>query len=260
MNRNNRRTATPFHREHNNISNSRLTLQQRRNEPPPRLRITQGHPAMTEMDINLLQLRKRYKNLSLSYINLQTQANFLTACLDLNITPVGFRIRIKCMTPKKGMTDVQSTFDQHVSKSEQGLARIIRDHLQTSSTLLQTEIMSTLGELNSTSNSASLSEMLGHTRYQQATVRNLDKEAKWKSRLATNKLLFLKGKDHRQMDGEVTTLRREHRVQPVPNISTISSTREQQQQTGTNINNTTMDQQQQIRPTRPDHHQPPKVP
>ena len=44
---------------------------------------TQGHPCMSDLDQRLLNARKCYKNLSLSYINLQTQARHASTTISL---------------------------------------------------------------------------------------------------------------------------------------------------------------------------------
>ena len=139
------------------------------------------------MDLQLLKLRKTYKNVSLSYINLQTQASFLSACLHNNLTPRGFRIRMRCKTPKKDRSNIEDIFHEHLKEAEDGFTTIFRDHLQFVAAKLITELQDTLREMSSTTNLPTTSELLSHQRFQSATERNVE-EAKWRCHLAQRNL------------------------------------------------------------------------
>ena len=134
-----------------------------------RQRPTQGHPAMTEMDIRMLQLRKTFKNVSLSYLNVQTQENFLSGCLLHKVIPRVLRIRLRCMAPRKDLSEVQRKFDNHLSDSEIGFTTILRDHHLQASESLQLLLHNSLREMSTVINRASPSELINHQRFQSAT-------------------------------------------------------------------------------------------
>ena len=165
----------------------------RRQNPKPK----QGHPCMSPLDTKLLQLRKIYKNSSLNFINLQTQANFLSACLLHNLTPRGFRIRLRCLTPKKNRSNVEEVFKGHLKEAEDGFTTIFRDHLHFVAAQIKEEIDNTLLEIHQITNTVSISELLCHQGFQAATERNIQKEARWRAHLAQRKLSELGRAAHR---------------------------------------------------------------
>ena len=159
---------------------------------------------MSPLDLRLLNLRKSYKNTALGYINLQTQAFFLSACLQNNLTPRGFRIRMRCLTPKKNRSNIEDIFKEHLKEAEDGFTTIFRDHLQFVAAQLLTELQETLKEISTTTNLATISELLSHQSFQSATERNIQKEARWRCHLAQRKLTEL-GRSafkHRNRRGE----------------------------------------------------------
>ena len=183
------------HRINPTTTNSRPADQQPNHGNPTtnrhRGRPRQGHPCMSDMDKKLLDLRKDYKNLSLVYINLHTQANFLSACLHHNFTPRGFRIRIRCFTPRMRDSNIETQFNEFRAEAEAGFTTMTRDHLTFVSKNIIKEIQDTLREINRTTNTISIPELLSHQKFQAATERNIQKEARWRTHLAQRKLADL---------------------------------------------------------------------
>ena len=149
---------------------------------------------MFPLDLQLLNLRKRYKNTSLSYINLQTQAIFLSACLHHNLAP---RIRLRCMTPKRNLSNVQDVFTEYLEDTESVFIEIFRNHLRFVAAKLLVELQAVLWEIDLTTNLATTSELLSHQHFQSATEKNVEKEAKWRCHLAQRKLQGLSRADFR---------------------------------------------------------------
>ena len=135
--------SRPFH---SNPANNRR--QPQRNRPRPR----QGHPCMSPLDQKLLDLRKTYKNNALSYINLQTQADFLSACILHKFTPKGFRIRIRCLTPKMERSNIETIFKEFLGEAEEGFTTMFRDHLHFVAAQVKDDINTTLTAIHDTTN------------------------------------------------------------------------------------------------------------
>ena len=165
---------------------------------------------MSPLDLQLLNLRKRYKNTSLSYTNLQTQAIFLSVCLHHNLTPRGLRIRLRCMTPKRNLSNVQDVFTEYLEDTESGFIEIFRNHLRFVAAKLLVELQAVLREMQirhlvemPAQNEqfchkfVHTSELLSHQRFQSATEKNVEKEAKWRCHLAQRKLQGLSRADFR---------------------------------------------------------------
>ena len=112
---------------------------------------------MSAHDKQLLDLRKKYKNTSLIYLNMQTQAIFLSACLH---TPRGLRIRLRCMTPRRGAYNIEDVF---MDDCERGFITIFRDHLS----FVAAKLLVGLKEV--ATNLAITSERLSHQHGQKIT-------------------------------------------------------------------------------------------
>ena len=96
-----------FHQGRHRDNRGQTKRPQHQQRQGSRRRTNQGHPIMSPLDEKLLNLRKKYKNISLNYLNMQTQATFLTACLQHHLTPRGLRIRLRCMTPKRSASNIE---------------------------------------------------------------------------------------------------------------------------------------------------------
>ena len=152
----------------------------------------QGQPCRSPTDRLLLISRSTYKNISLSLINVQTQASFLMGCLHYGITTPGLKIRTTCMAARPDLSPIKATFSEHIHQSERGTMFVLVDHFITSSYNLKQQLHSTLTGMDSTSDLATPTEVISHQRFLSATTRNIQLEAVWRQKDSNRKLQTLR--------------------------------------------------------------------
>ena len=92
------------------------------------------------------------------------------------------------MAPRKDLSNIQLEFSGCVTNTEERLTTILRNHLNTASLKLQSELHNNLREMDSSTNIATTAELMNHHRFQSATERNVEKESRWRCHLASRKL------------------------------------------------------------------------
>ena len=155
-------------------------------------------------------MRSSYKSQSFSLVNVDTQASFLTVCLQHGLITTGLRIKLKLMTARQELSPVQQIFKEHIKQSERRAMEIIRDHLLEAAIKLKHQLGLTLEEMNSATDDASPTELISHQRFQLSTERNVKLEGKWRERMANRKLMGLRRKHLRQRGAVAESGRSDH--------------------------------------------------